>query len=286
MAIATTAFDYEGIDKDIKGMLRSIAGDIRRSTKSHLDYAIQMGESVTQANELFAKSGCEGKFGAWVKAECGFSKRSAYNYMNAFARFGGNRASLAQFTAEAVYLLSEDSVSDDVVAQAIKMAGKGQRITKEAAVELKRLDAEQNQPEDEPEEESTAVQDNAQEDVVEPVSVSETDPPPVRQYADTFDTSTFGSGSIDLAAKQAPYDAMLNAITVITKNWNAVTDDERDGVYAVDKKNRVNQILKDLRPPIAQARPHALCDHCEGEGCKKCQNCGWWPRSVVEGLKK
>jgi hypothetical protein len=108
----------------------------------------------------------------------------------------------------------------------------------------------------------------------------------VKQYGDTFDPPTFSNGKCDLAAKQAPYDAMLNAITSITKHWNAVTEDERDGVYAVDKKNRVNQILKDLRPPIAQARPHALCDHCEGKGCKKCHNCGWWPRSVVEGLKK
>lgn len=113
------------------------------------------------------------------------------------------------------------------------------------------------------------------------------DPKPgVKQYADTFEPSTFSDGPLNLAAKQAPYDEMLNAITTITKAWNAVTSDERDGVYAVDKKNRVNQILKDLRPPIAQARPHAICDHCEGKGCKKCQNCGWWPRSVVEGLKK
>lgn len=109
----------------------------------------------------------------------------------------------------------------------------------------------------------------------------------VKQYADTFEPATFSSnGHVDLAAKQAPYDDMLNAITSITKHWNAITSDERDGVYAVDKKNRVEQLLRDLRPPIAQARPHALCDHCEGKGCKKCQNCGWWPRSVVEGLRK
>jgi hypothetical protein len=112
------------------------------------------------------------------------------------------------------------------------------------------------------------------------------DPPPVKQYADTFDTETFVSSSINLAEKQTPYDEILNAITAITKTWNKLTSDERDGVYVIDKRQRVERILKELRAPIAQARPHALCDHCEGKGCKKCHNCGWWPRSVVEGLKK
>lgn len=92
--------------------------------------------------------------------------------------------------------------------------------------------------------------------------------------------------AMDLAAKQVPYDAMLNAITLITKTWNAVVSDERDGVYAIDKRQRVEILLRDLRGPIAQARPHAVCSHCAGNGCRKCQNCGWWPRSVVEGLRK
>lgn len=118
------------------------------------------------------------------------------------------------------------------------------------------------------------------------VDATEGETTAVKQYNDPFEPETFAATALDLTAKQAPYDDMLNAITAITKNWNAVTSDERDGVYAVDKKNRVEQLLRDLRPPIAQARPHAICSHCEGKGCKKCQNCGWWPRSVVEGLRK
>lgn len=110
--------------------------------------------------------------------------------------------------------------------------------------------------------------------------------PAVKQYNDPFNPADFSDSPLDLKAKQAAYDRMLNSITAIQKEWNAVTADERDGVYAVDKRNRVNRLLEELRPPIAQARPHAICDHCTGKGCKKCQNCGWWPRSVVEGLKR
>jgi hypothetical protein len=112
------------------------------------------------------------------------------------------------------------------------------------------------------------------------------DPPPVKQYNDPFDPATFEEGKLDLASKQAPYDLILNSLTQIKKTWNQIVGDERDGVYAIDKRQRVQLLIDDLRGPIAQARPHALCEHCEGKGCKKCHNCGWWPRSVVEGLKK
>jgi len=45
-------------------------------------------------------------------------------------------------------------------------------------------------------------------------------------------------------------------------------------------------LLDDLRPPIAQARPMKVCTFCKGKGCEKCSGCGWWPRSVVEGLSR
>lgn len=92
--------------------------------------------------------------------------------------------------------------------------------------------------------------------------------------------------SPDLAALQAPYDVMLNAITQIKKLWNEVTADERDGVYVAQKRQRVLTLLDDLRPPIAQARPMKVCTFCKGKGCEKCSGCGWWPRSVVEGLSR
>ncbi len=146
--LKTTSFDYEGLDKDLKGKLVALAGQIRRSTKSHLEHALDMGQAIEEALELLAKAGKEIIFSDWVKRECGFSVRTAYNYVNAYSRFGGSRASLAQFTAEAIYLLSDDKITSETVDTAINLANKGTRITKDVAEELKRKYQPDERPDD------------------------------------------------------------------------------------------------------------------------------------------
>jgi hypothetical protein len=290
-SLSVEQFDYSELDKDTKGMLISYAGEFSRAMRDHKQTWLTAGEPISKAHELLATSGKEGKFSKWVEVVLGVSRQTAYRFMWTWERFG-NCNSLEQFTTEALYLLAGPNVPDKAVKEAVKLADKGQRIDKplgEELIEKHTVEAEPKPsrsaklPSQSDEPPTPAEDETALADDMEAVSGEET---AVKQYGDTFDPPTFANGKCDLAAKQAPYDDMLNAITSITKHWNAVTGDERDGVYAVDKKNRVEQLLRDLRPPIAQARPHALCDHCEGKGCKKCQNCGWWPRSVVEGLKK
>lgn len=104
----------------------------------------------------------------------------------------------------------------------------------------------------------------------------------------TFDVEEIEAADVApvLGPKQAPYDTILNCITQIKKIWNELTADERDGVYCVQKRQRVLTLLDELRPPIAQARPMKVCTFCNGKGCQKCQGCGWWPRSVVEGQSR
>ena len=46
-----------------------------------------MGKMVHEAHELLAGGGCEGQFKPWIEAECGISRSTAYNYMNARRRF-------------------------------------------------------------------------------------------------------------------------------------------------------------------------------------------------------
>lgn len=137
--MARVAFDYSDLPKDLKGKLIILAGSIKKAGLNHIEFAIQMGQELTTANELLAKHGKEGLFGSWIKAECGIGRTTAYNYMNAFERFGSSDcSSLEQFTAEAMYLLSADKVPEEAVETAINLAAKGTRITKDAAQELKR----------------------------------------------------------------------------------------------------------------------------------------------------
>lgn len=89
-----------------------------------------------------------------------------------------------------------------------------------------------------------------------------------------------------LEGKQEPYDKMLEHLRQVATIWNRLTADEKDGVYVVHKRQRIVSLLGDIRPAIAQARPEAWCNRCDGKGCAKCKNCGWWPKSVVEGMTK
>lgn len=134
-AIAAVGFDYEGIDKDIKGKLTYLAGQIRKSTKSHIENVLELGKLIEQAHEALAGGGRDGEFGPWVEAECGFTKKTAYNYLHAFQRFN-KCESLSHFSAEAVYALAGPDVPDKAVSEAVKLADKGVRVNAGKAREI------------------------------------------------------------------------------------------------------------------------------------------------------
>lgn len=136
MTTELIAFDYSGMDKDAKGKLISLAGEIRRQKEKHATSGFEIGRSVAASHAVFAGNGGEGQFSSWVERECGFSKRTAYNYMNAWREFG-NCATVAQFDVSAIYALSSETQgADKARKEAIKLADKGQKITHEKAKEI------------------------------------------------------------------------------------------------------------------------------------------------------
>jgi hypothetical protein len=40
--------------------------------------------------------------------------------------------------------------------------------------------------------------------------------------------------------------------------------------------------LRDLREIVKHQRPHAVCEKCDGAGCKKCGGRGWWTKQVAD----
>lgn len=325
MSKTLITFDYAGIDKDTKSKLVSLAGDFNRAMREHANAGMAAGKAASQAHELLAGEGKEGSFAGYAEGVLGVSRQTAYNYMWAWDRFGKCK-SLLHFSAEAMYALASPKAPPQAAKEAEKLADKGERVNIAKAKELldkfreagtraakagnKSTKSDVKTPEARPESAAAPVDAGSDGPAAPPKLVGPCphggehtydeeactrchDPKPkgwmppegVTKYNDKFDPPA-ADEALDLAAKQAPYDDMLNALTQISKTWNAVVKDERDGVYAIDKRQRVEILIRDLRAPIAQARPHGLCSHCEGKGCKKCHNCGWWPRSVVEGLKK
>jgi hypothetical protein len=81
-----------------------------------------------------ATSGCAGstkaRFDSWLKAEFGWSRRTAYNFINVYESFR-ERANLAQIdiATSALYLLAAPSTPQDLREQYLQKAKEGKKIT-------------------------------------------------------------------------------------------------------------------------------------------------------------
>jgi hypothetical protein len=130
--LVVRTFDYDGFDPDLKGKLICLTGEINRAKTQHVKAALLMGEAIASANALLADHSKHGRFGEWVEHECGISKKTAYNYMWAWERFGSCSV-VDQFDDWAMYALAAPSAPKTASVEAEKLAKKGIRITFERA---------------------------------------------------------------------------------------------------------------------------------------------------------
>lgn len=133
--LSTATFDYSALDKDDKGKLLCLAGEIKREKAKHATSGLSIGKSVATAHAILAKDGKDGEFSRWVELECGFGRTSAYNYMWAWQRFG-NCSTVEQFDSGALYALASPKAPEKAAKEAEKLADKGHKITLDTAKEL------------------------------------------------------------------------------------------------------------------------------------------------------
>jgi hypothetical protein len=130
--LITTGFDYSTVAKDAKGKLIYLAGQINRDKAAVANSLMSIGKHIADAHELLKGNG---KFSDWVQDECGFSRRTAYNYMLAYQRFYGCEG-IAQISQDAMYALSGPDTPPAAFKEAVKLAGKGERIDMKQAKNL------------------------------------------------------------------------------------------------------------------------------------------------------
>ena len=76
-------------------------------------------------NERLARNG-NGTFTRWVTERCGFTDRTARNYIAAFETFGQDAETVSgTFDAKAMYLLSSDNTPETATKQALELAKGG-----------------------------------------------------------------------------------------------------------------------------------------------------------------
>jgi hypothetical protein len=127
-------FDYSAVPAEAKGKLIRLAGQIKKASGEHVAKILEIGQAVAEAHELLAEDGRDGAFAPWVERECGFTSRTAYNYMRVFQRFcPSNTETISHFSPTALYALTAPETPEAATKEAIKQADKGHRLDLEQA---------------------------------------------------------------------------------------------------------------------------------------------------------
>jgi DUF3102 family protein len=100
--------------------LRNLAEQVRNHSRSSTKAIIAIGEALRDAKQHLG----HGRFGKWVVAECGFTIRSAQNYMRA-AELTDKSEIVSRLNPAAIYRLAKASTPPDVVDRVLEILEAG-----------------------------------------------------------------------------------------------------------------------------------------------------------------
>jgi hypothetical protein len=125
--LVVVGFNYGLLDTKVADKVRSSADRIREKVRKALGGLIEIGKDLQTVKEALP----HGQFTPWLKAEFGWSERTAQNFMSVAERFGPKTEIIADLTIQptAAYLLAAPSVPDEARVKAIERAQAGEQIT-------------------------------------------------------------------------------------------------------------------------------------------------------------
>jgi hypothetical protein len=134
LVVVTQGFDYAPLEAQVAERVRSSAEKIRSTVQKTIEDIIVVGQELLAVKESVG----HGHFGAWVRAEFGWTERTAQNFMSVAERFGANPKLISDLTIQptAAYLLAAPSAPDEARQQAIERAEAGEEITTSVAKEI------------------------------------------------------------------------------------------------------------------------------------------------------
>ena len=141
-----TRFNYELVSKDEAAKLECMALEVYREATKRTAAILEIGAVLIRAQTILSKHKT-GTFTARVESECGFTPKSAYNYMAATRAFS-NCENVSQLEPSAMYALAEN---DKAKKAALKLADKGELVTHKRAMQLVAA----SEPDDEPDSEDS-----------------------------------------------------------------------------------------------------------------------------------
>jgi hypothetical protein len=130
--VVAIGFNYDLLETKLADKVRSAADRIRERVKKTVEDIIEVGNDLLAVKEALP----HGQFQPWLKAEFGWSERSAQNFMSVAENFKSAKNADLPIQPSAAYLLAASSVPDEAREKAIKKAEAGEEITFAAAREI------------------------------------------------------------------------------------------------------------------------------------------------------
>ena len=119
MTPAIDRFDYGALPPPQAKELRTVAEKICRRTAAITSAIIETGRDLVVAKHALA----HGQFSQWVEAECGFTHRTAQNYMRVAQFADGKSETVSLLAPSSIYALASKAAPPAVVHEVLQAVG-------------------------------------------------------------------------------------------------------------------------------------------------------------------
>lgn len=128
MDIKVWNYDYSRLDAETRQVVEQKTAEIRDRMGRAAQNIVEIGQRLTEVQSRLPGT----QFDAWLNDEFGWSRRTAFQMMAVFRRFGSAKSALTTIAPSALYLLASDSTPDEIRDQFIERAKAGEKITHKA----------------------------------------------------------------------------------------------------------------------------------------------------------
>jgi hypothetical protein len=134
LIVAAVGFDYSPLTTQTAKQVRAAAERIREKVKKTLEDIIAVGNDLLTVKQELP----HGQFGTWLRAEFGWTERTARNFMSVAEGFGAKTEMISdlQIAPTAAYLLAAPSAPDEARQAAVERAEAGEQVTTAVAKEI------------------------------------------------------------------------------------------------------------------------------------------------------
>lgn len=123
----TALFDYDSLEAGQRSIIQQRTGEIRERLRRSAQDVWEIGQKLSDVRSRLKY----GQFLTWIKAEFGWSQRTAYNFINVYETFGDRFANLAKvnIATSLLYQLASPSVPEELREQILRAAEQGDTMT-------------------------------------------------------------------------------------------------------------------------------------------------------------